>query len=90
MPDQYTITLNQHTATHQSAESAFAAWERVSQACEDGRSIVAELWRHSCHEWDETFYLGLLNLDGTLPEGVIAIKGKCIITKRCMAALTWP
>jgi hypothetical protein len=90
MSDRYTITLNQHTATHESAESAFAAWEKISQACEDGRSIIAEMWRHSRHDWDETFYLGLLNPDGTVSKGIVAIKGKCIIINQCIAALTYP
>jgi hypothetical protein len=90
MSDQYTVILNGHSVTHFSATTALEAWGKVSKACEDGRSIVAELWRHSQYAWDETFYLGLLNLDGAISEGVIAIKGKCIITKQCIAVLDHP
>jgi hypothetical protein len=88
--ETYSITLNGDTASHPSYESASTAWGRISQAVEDGRSIVAELWRHTRHNWDEDFYQGLLNFDGTIPNGLIVVRGQCIISRQCIAALTYP
>ena len=88
--ETYSIILNGHTANHPDYDSASTAWSRVSQSVEDGRSIVAELWRHTRHDWDDDFYQGLLNLDGTVPEGLIVIRGNCILSRQCIAALTYP
>ena len=67
----YIIILNGHRATHVGYETAYSAWERIASAVKDGRSIVAEFWRHSQHEWDDLFYQGLLDpttgqIDATL------------------------
>jgi len=86
----YSIQLNGQSANHPNYESAAIAWCRIASAVEDGRSIMAELWRHTRHEWDDVFFQGLLNLDGTIPDGLIVIKGQCIISRECIATLDYP
>ena len=88
----YTIILNGHRATHVGYETAYSAWERIASAVEDGRSIVAEFWRHTQYEWDDLFYQGLLDpitgqIDATL---ITVIPGKAIISRRCIASLIYP
>ena len=85
----YIIILNGHRATHTCYETASSAWERIASAVEDGRSIVAEFWRHTPHEWDDLFYRGLLDpttgqIDASL---FTVIPGKAIISRQCIASL---
>jgi hypothetical protein len=87
----YVIILNDHQATHTDYETAASAWGRISSAVEDGRSIVAEFWRHTQHEWDDLFYRGLLDpttgqIDASL---FTVIPGKAIISRRCIASLIY-
>ena len=88
--ETYSISLNGHTAQHPDYESAFSAWQRIVSAVQDGRSVVAELWRHTSHSWDDDFYQGLLNLDGTVPDGLIVVRGQCLLSRQCIAALIYP
>ena len=88
----YVIKLNGHTTQHDTYATAADAWERITSATEDGRSIDAELWQHERYEWDELFYQGLLDpatgqIDASL---FTVIHGECILFRQCIAALTYP
>ena len=88
----YVIKLNGHTTQHDTYATAADAWERITSATEDGRSIDAELWQHERHEWDDLFYQGLLDpTTGQIDVNMFTvIHGKCIIFRQCIAALTHP
>ena len=88
----YTIKLNGHTATHDDYSAAADAWDRIVSAVEDGRSIEAELWRHSRYEWDELFYHGIQDpITGQVDTSMFTVlPGVCIISRHCIAALIYP
>ena len=92
MTSRYIVKCNSSIATHDSYESATTAWKRIALAAEDGRSIVAELWRHTEHKWDALWVEGLKDLETGLidPELFTVIPGKLVISKECIAALTYP
>lgn len=88
----YTIKLNGHTATHDDYSTAADAWERIASAVEDGRSIEAELWRHTRHEWDELFYQGIADpTTGQVDASMFTVlPNVCIISRQCIASLIYP
>lgn len=88
----YQIKLNGVTADHANYETASAAWERISSAVKDGRSIVASMWRQERHDWDEDFYQGLINPSTQkVDAGLFTVfYGRCIIARQCIAVLDFP
>jgi hypothetical protein len=87
--DSYQIIINGTTRDHPDYASAIAAWEKIGQACNQGRSIDAELWRFTRYPWDKVFYQGLQDpVTGEVdPETVLAVPGVAIQVKHCIAAL---
>jgi hypothetical protein len=88
----YQIIVNGTARPHPNYESAIASWKRVAQACDQGLSIEAELWRLTRYPWDEVFYQGLQDpVTGEVdPEIVLAAPGVAIQVKQCIAALFYP
>lgn len=92
MTTQYQIKLNGHTSDHKNYESAVIAWDRISSAVEDGRSIIASFWEHTRHDWDDDFYQGLIDPSNQKVDAKLftVFYGQCIISRQCIAVLDFP
>lgn len=88
----YIVKVNGHKNTHKTHESAMVSRDRIAQAVDDGRSIQAELWRHTVFPWDELFYQGLLDpvTQALDPVHCWALPGKVIGFRQSIAALNYP
>lgn len=88
----YQVKLNGTSNDHPTYESAYGAWQRITEAADGGRSVQAELWKLTVYPWCPVFYEGLLDpVTQTLdPEHFWAIPDKAIGSRHCIAALDYP